>query len=142
MRAVKKMFKSPAKRRAGPKKRNLKASPKKRKQPKAVQRPVRSVKSAPNTKKVKIAKKKTAPVPKKAASKIKIKNVKPPKPVGLLVGEVTHYFDRIKVCVIRIDRDHIKKGDRLLIRGTGAVFFLSILTFLILVEGLTERTGR
>ena len=33
------------------------------------------------------------------------------------IGEVTHYFDKIKVCVIRIDKGTIKKGDRLIIEG-------------------------
>ena len=36
---------------------------------------------------------------------------------GLPVGEVTHYFDKIKVCVVRIDFGSLKKGDRVLIRG-------------------------
>ena len=38
-------------------------------------------------------------------------------PKAVPLGAVTHYFDRIKVCVIRIDHDHIKKGDSLLIQG-------------------------
>lgn len=33
------------------------------------------------------------------------------------IGEVTHYFDKIKVCVIRIDRGILKKGDHLVIAG-------------------------
>ena len=32
-------------------------------------------------------------------------------------GEVTHFFDRIQVCVIKITRGGIQKGDRLLIEG-------------------------
>jgi translation initiation factor IF-2 len=33
------------------------------------------------------------------------------------VGEVTHYFHKIKVCVVRIDRGVLRKGDRLSIEG-------------------------
>ncbi|GEM_PF-232943 len=43
--------------------------------------------------------------------------VKKIEPLSLRMGEVTHYFDRIKVCVIRIDQGVIKKGDHLLIKG-------------------------
>jgi translation elongation factor EF-G len=111
IRAIKKIFNVSIKRRRSPKKKVLKASAKKRKAPKFVPRP--KVKSRP--------KPKTAAKKKTVASKPKLAKAKPvqtpSKPVGALVGEVTHYFDRIKVCVIRIDRDHIKKGDRLLIRG-------------------------
>ena len=33
------------------------------------------------------------------------------------VGEITHYFHKIKVCVVRIDHGVLKKGDRLSIDG-------------------------
>lgn len=36
---------------------------------------------------------------------------------GRLIGEVTHYFDRIKVCVVRIDFGTLKKGDQITING-------------------------
>jgi hypothetical protein len=105
IRAVKKIFNATVKPRRAPKKR-----PSKRKTVKVVRRrPV----SKPKVKVVKASvSKKAAPVAKKTAKK-----ALPPKPAGVLVGEVTHYFDRIKVCVIRIDRDHIKRGDRLVIEG-------------------------
>jgi hypothetical protein len=111
MKAVKKLFKATVKRRA-PKKRVKKAAHKvKRLKP---ARPIRPAKSRPKPV-VKTPQKKPIAV-KKVASGPKTPKVQPKSP-GLLVGEVTHYFDRIKVCVIRIDRDHIKKGDRLLIVG-------------------------
>ena len=33
------------------------------------------------------------------------------------VGEVTHFFDRIQVCVIKIIRGEIRKGDHLILEG-------------------------
>lgn len=48
---------------------------------------------------------------KPAASKKRIPDTTTP------VGVVTHYFDKIKVCVVRIDAGSLKKGDRLSIEG-------------------------
>lgn len=54
----------------------------------------------------------------KASNKPKAPDFKKVPPVKLSpVGEVTHYFDKIKVCVIRIDHGTVKKGDRLRIEG-------------------------
>jgi|CXWL01.1.fsa_nt_gi translation elongation factor EF-1alpha len=33
------------------------------------------------------------------------------------IGEITHYFHKIKVCVVRINQGVLKKGDRLSIEG-------------------------
>ena len=38
-------------------------------------------------------------------------------PATTPVGEVTHYFHKIKVCVVRIDHGVLKRGDRLSIEG-------------------------
>jgi hypothetical protein len=126
IRAVKKMFKATVKRRPA-RKRKLKAKPSPRapKRPKkALPRPaVRKTRPAPAPKRKVPVSKKSAPAVKKAP---KGKAPKEVKPAGVLVGEVTHYFDRIKVCVIRIDRDHIKKGDRLLIKGGKSELFQNV----------------
>ena len=37
-------------------------------------------------------------------------------------GEITHYFDRIKVCVIKITQGSILIGDRLTIKGSKTSF--------------------
>lgn len=51
----------------------------------------------------------------------RLKNVaKKPENNGKPIGEVTHYFDKIKVCVVRIDVGMLKKGDRILISGKGS----------------------
>jgi translation elongation factor EF-G len=115
LRAVQKMFKASVRR---PKKRRSKAT-KPRKQRKPVTRRVvsKSKPKAPQLKPVKATKVSKAPVPKPAVKAKAVPAAPKVKSVGILVGEVTHYFDRIKVCVIRIDRDQIKKGDRLLIKG-------------------------
>ena len=57
--------------------------------------------------------KKPSPPPSKKSLAVTPKT----EPLDVRLGEVTHYFDRIKVCVIRIDQGMIKKGDRLLIKG-------------------------
>ena len=118
LRAVKKMFKAATVKRRPAKKRHLRIQTsvvRPRKPPKqAAQRPsVRKAKPRPSVKKKASLSKKPVIAAKKAIPKVKTQV----KPAGLLVGEVTHYFDRIKVCVIRINRDHIKKGDRILIQG-------------------------
>ena len=38
-----------------------------------------------------------------------------PEEKRLLVGEVTHYFSKIEVCVIKVTREPIKLGDRIVI---------------------------
>lgn len=39
------------------------------------------------------------------------------KTEGLPIGQVTHYFDKIKVCVVRIDYGSLKKGDKVTFAG-------------------------
>ena len=65
---------------------------------------------------------KTRPETSKSRSAASIKpKVTPDKKIKsvsyVLVGEITHYFDKIKVCVVRVDHGEVKKGDRLLIEG-------------------------
>ncbi len=75
--------------------------------------------------------------PRKVASKTKVSS-KPKKvnkvmpsvpkmqPEGLLVGEVTHYFSRIQVIVVKITRESIKVADTLLIKGKLSNFKQSV----------------
>ncbi len=45
-----------------------------------------------------------------------VKNFKTQIP-HVFIGEITHFFSRISVCVIKIRKDQIKYGDSLLIKG-------------------------
>lgn len=48
-------------------------------------------------------------------------------PVNLVkVGEITHYFDRIKVCVIKVTQGTILIGDRLTIAGPKVQFIQKV----------------
>ena len=56
---------------------------------------------------------------------------KPIKPVlkekeGKRIGEVTHFFSRIKVCVIKITSDKISIGDQLRIKGRTSSFIQKV----------------
>ncbi len=89
----------------------IKPSPKKRKSA--------AVKKSPVKKKV----------AKKAASVIKtVKAVKKPKapaavdPALAQVGAITHYFDRIKVCVVKLTQGTVLIGDKLTILGPKTKF--------------------
>lgn len=44
------------------------------------------------------------------------------KPQGVLVGEITHYFSKIQVCVIKMTQGEIRIGDTLRIVGPGRHF--------------------
>ena len=41
---------------------------------------------------------------------------------GELVGEITHYFSRIEVCVVRITRGSLRVGERVRIKGHSSDF--------------------
>src|SRR3989338_7577883 len=69
------------------------------------------------------------PVPRPAKVKPKPPRqapVKPKKPVIdpdlIQAGKITHYFDRIKVCVVKITQGSILIGDRLTIKGPKTSF--------------------
>ena len=142
IKAVKKFLKAAVPARKAPKKRRLKArkAPFKtsRKPNRAVKRPAARVASSkPKAKAVKVPAPKPVPAAKTVAVKSKTPQIKV-KSVGILVGGVTHYFDRIKVCVIRIDREHIKKGDRLLIKGPKGEIFQNVSSMQIENEDVTS----
>jgi hypothetical protein len=41
---------------------------------------------------------------------------------GVLIGPVTHYFDKIRVCVVNCSHGPIKRGDRIRISGKATLF--------------------
>lgn len=117
--AVKKMFKVSVKRPRGSRRfsKRVKRSVKVRKASSVRKISKPSVKKSkpakgPKPDKPILKKQITAPVRPKAKVQDKVRSLKTAQ-----VGEVTHYFDKIKVCVIRIDRGILKKGDRLVIAG-------------------------
>ena len=75
-------------------------------------------------------KKKAVSRARKPAKAVKpVKPVKVPKPKKSAIdpnlvqaGEITHYFDRIKVCVIKITQGSILIGDRLTVKGPKTSF--------------------
>ena len=44
------------------------------------------------------------------------------KPEGVIVGEITHFFSRIRVVVIKITNGSLSVGERILIKGQRASF--------------------
>ncbi|MDO8674608.1 MAG: hypothetical protein Q7K71_00630 [Candidatus Omnitrophota bacterium] len=62
--------------------------------------------------------------PKKPAKPTKISKIKAPvvDPNLVQAGKITHYFDRIKVCVVKITQGSILVGDRLTIKGPKTSF--------------------
>ena len=91
-------------------------------------RPVRKVKikkkvkSRRRTKKLVISKKLS-----------KVRKQKPSKPInqGEYVGEITHYFSKIKVCVIHVKQGVVSVGDKIEIRGHTTRFTQKILSLQI-----------
>ena len=55
--------------------------------------------------------------PVKKAAKIVL-----PDPSLVLAGEITHYFDRIKVCVVKLTQGTVLIGDKLTILGPKTKF--------------------
>ena len=62
--------------------------------------------------------------PKKPAKPAKVPKTKAPAvdPNLVQAGKITHYFDRIKVCVVKITQGSILIGDRLTIKGPKTSF--------------------
>ncbi len=87
-----------------------KNTPAKAKKSPAKSSPAAKRKSAP---KKAPAKKKVAATKKKSASK----GARAKSAASSLVGEVTHYFSKIKVCVIKVNKTSIKLGDQINIKG-------------------------
>ncbi|HLD88112.1 MAG TPA: hypothetical protein VI955_02175 [Candidatus Omnitrophota bacterium] len=62
--------------------------------------------------------------PKKPARPVKVPKTKAPAvdPNLVQAGKITHYFDRIKVCVVKITQGSVLIGDRLAIKGPKTSF--------------------
>ena len=77
--------------------------------------PAKTRKPAPKPAKVK---------PKKPAKPAKVPKTKAPAvdPNLVQAGKITHYFDRIKVCVVKITQGSVLIGDRLAIKGPKTSF--------------------
>lgn len=108
------------------KKKSLKKS--KRVVKKVVKNPLRKIKPVS-----KVIKPKKQPLVKPLSNKksVKISLVKKVKVVELdphliKVGEITHYFDRIKVCVVKITQGTILIGDKLTVVGAKNKFIQKV----------------
>ncbi len=53
----------------------------------------------------------------KKIKKLKLKKKPVIEPQGIIVGEITHFFSRIQVVVIKITKGSLKVGDRIQIKG-------------------------
>ncbi len=82
-----------------------------RKPPKQVKRPAKPVRALPKPKQFKVKPAKVPDVRRAAVD-----------PNLAQAGEITHYFDRIKVCVVKITQGSILIGDRLTIKGPKTSF--------------------
>jgi len=49
-------------------------------------------------------------------------------PPGPLVGQVTHYFNKIQVCVVKVTRSPLKVGDRVRVMGKAGEFKQKVLS--------------
>ena len=63
---------------------------------------------------------KTTPVKKKSLKFNSSKNAK--NESEIFVGEITHFFPRIQVCVLKVNKSEIKIGDKILIRTKNGSF--------------------
>lgn len=97
-------------------------------------KPSRKKSKTAHRKEAKKAVVKKSPVKKKALKKIAKKTPKPPvklkvtpaasliDPALVQVGVITHYFERIKVCVVKLTQGSVLIGDKLTIFGPKTKF--------------------
>jgi len=90
-------------------------------------------KPAPKPKKIKFKK------PSRAKAVSKLRTIPKEKPLPS-VGEITHYFSRIGVCVIKVTAGEIRVGDRLQIRGHTTKFAQSVRS--LQIENENVNVGR
>ena len=79
----------------------------------------------PSRRKKKTIKAHPNPVRKIIPKKATVKTVKPKAvldPALVRVGTITHYFERIKVCVVKVTKGSVLIGDRLTIAAKGGTF--------------------
>ena len=133
--ALKKIFKN--KKRPLRRKKQAKKIPVKRRRPSRAKK-IRPRKALPRRKARK--KKKTFRPPKKVskakkpagknkfsrAVKAALPAVQKAEPQGLLVGEITHYFSKIMVCVVDIKGAPMKVGDQIKVKGSTTDFVQTI----------------
>jgi putative protease len=60
------------------------------------------------------------------SKRVKKHQEKPKEKRGQLIGEITHFFSRIRVCVIKITAGRITIGDRLRIQGHTSNFIQKV----------------
>ena len=98
-------------------------------------RKVASISSAKSVKKqapAQVARRKTKPFRKSSQKTISVKKTPgnrvsgkrsseriplKTKPAGILIGEITHYFSKIEVVVVKLTKGSLKVGDKIAIRG-------------------------
>ncbi|MBF0504656.1 MAG: hypothetical protein HQL14_06085 [Candidatus Omnitrophica bacterium] len=114
----------------------IKRSRKKKKpaRPKSVKRPAVKKKVVKKAAKPPL-KPKVSPVAVKAKSALKRID-----PSLVQVGEITHYFDRIKVCVVKVTQGTILIGDKLTIIGPKTKFIQKVWS--IQVESVDVKVAR
>ena len=90
--------------------------------------------------------------PKKAKASLRAKNPQKPKtpprvfkkkpekqiPNGEFIGDITHYFSKIKVCVIHLTHGSLAVGDRLEIKGRTTRFTQKVLSLQIENENVAS----
>ena len=59
---------------------------------------------------------------------------------GLLIGEITHFFPRIQVCVLSVSAGSIKVGDQILISGKERRFTQKVAS--LQIESVNVQTAR
>ena len=68
------------------------------------------------------------------------KKLLPEKTAGLLIGEITHFFPRIQVCVLKVTASNIKVGDSILISGKERRFTQKVAS--LQIESVNVQTAR
>ena len=91
-------------------------------------------------------------IPNKIVGKVKKSNVKvshrsrqtlESRNRGVPIGEITHYFDKIKVCVVRIDSGTLKKGDKIIIESKNSSWVQTVTSMQIENENVAiARRGQ
>ena len=80
-------------------------------------------KKAPAVKKAKITFKRAKPLKAKSSTAGK---PQPGEPAGILIGEVTHYFSRISVVVVKMSHGTLSVGNRVRLKGRSNDFIQKV----------------
>ncbi len=93
---------------------------------------VKKKKTVVKKKKTAVKKKKSAAKKRKTVVRKKKGVVKKKRPAqsgeveGVLIGEITHYFSKISVCVVKMTRNNMRVGDKIRIKGNVSDFIQNI----------------